>query len=170
MKGFPYSLGRNRAADVPAVVRRRFSFASLAASITDPGSANAPFTAVIPNDLPEGNIALLAAVGYITVTKNDADISATFGGNIAVGSAPTADATLNGAEVDILPSTALATGVAGVSADNRLTNVTPVMLNNTDGSLELNLNGFIADASISGDGAILMTGYVELAFAVMGDD
>lgn len=170
MKGLQRSLRRsglrgNAATPVIHRVRRL----GLPVSITDPGDANAGFTAVI-GDLPEGNIGFLMGVGYFILTKNDADLTDTFTGNISVGTAPTADATLNGAEVDVLPSTAIQAAVAGVSSGNRLTNVTPLVLNNTDGSLELNLNGFIANAAISADAALLVDVDLHLVLAMLGDN
>lgn len=132
-------------------------------TVTDPGSANAGFTAVI-GGLPVGYLHFLGATASLAFTKVSGGISDTFSGNIAVGSAPTADATLNGSEVDIIPSTAITAAVSGASAAKRYSNVTPVLLDNSGGTLELNLNGFIADAGISANGVIEADGFVELAF------
>lgn len=168
MKGLTRSLRRSiRAPAAPLILP--YKVRGLTIDVADPGGANAFFTGVL-GDLPEGNILLLGAIGYFTLTRGDTDITATFTGNIAVGSAATADATLNGSEVDILPSTALAAGVSGVSSANRLANATAVMLNNTDGSLELNLNGFIADAAIAAASSLLVSADMSLLIAKMMDD
>lgn len=170
MKGFQRSLrraGLTQGGATPTI--QRYKQRALSVSITDPGAANAPFTAVV-GDFPQGNILFLGGIGYFQLTRVGTNLAATFGGNISLGSAATADATLNGAEVDLLPSTALVTAVAGVSAANRLANATAAMLDNTDGSLEINLNGFIADASISGNDAFLLNADIALAFAVLLDD
>ena len=45
------------------------------------------------------------------------------------------------------------------------------MLDNTDGSLELNLNLIIDDAAVSADDQdFTVDGYVDLIYAVLGDD
>jgi hypothetical protein len=170
MKGFQRSLRRAgvRQSNV-APSLHRYRQRALSVAVTDPGSANAPFTAVV-GDFPEGNIVFLAGIGYFTLTRVSTGLAATFAGNISLGSAPTADATLNGAEVDLLPSTALQAAVAGVSTGNRLASSTAAVLDNTDGSLEINLNGFIADASISATDAFLLDANFALLYAVVMDD
>ena len=88
-----------------------------------------------------------------------------------IGSAPTADATLSGSEVDIIASTALGAATAGVSPRARGTNATQVILDNTDGSLELNLNLLIDDANISADSqSLTASGELHIVYSVLGDD
>jgi hypothetical protein len=103
----------------------------------------------------------------------DADVTATFDGDYSIGSTPTADNVLSGTDADIIPSTPLgaATGkvspyVRGVSAGA----TAGVILDNTDGSLELNLNLLIDDAAISGAAPFTVDGVVRVAYLVMGDD
>lgn len=164
-KGMKRSARRNKGLPVSRVLR-----ISTTVVVADPGAANAFATAVI-GELPQGNVVLLGAVLNLdTVTKGDADIIDAFTGNYAVGSAATADATLSGAEVDIIPSTAFVTGVGGVSSGNRAVLAAPVTLNNTDESLEVNLNFFVADASISAASSLIFVGNLWMLYAVLGDD
>lgn len=171
-KGLPRSRSRGNPQHGPGIHKKRYYARGLTLSITDPGSANAPFTGIL-GELPEGNVLLLGAVANLQLTRGDTDISATFTGNVALGTAPTADATLNGSEVNIIPSTAITTAVAGVSPTKRYASTgteSGVVLDNTDGSLEVNINGFIADAAISADSSIIVDGWIELSIVMMGDD
>lgn len=164
MKGLPRSL-----AHANIGVSKNIPVRNLAVRTT--GATGVGFGTAVIRDLPEGNILLLGAVAYLQFTKLDAGTLATFDGDYAIGSAPTADATLNGAEVDIIPSTALGAATAGVSPMARGANATQVILDNTDGSLELNLNLLIDDASVSADDQdFTVSGVVTLAYLVLGDD
>ncbi len=128
---------------------------------------------VVIGDFPEGNIALFACVGYLKFTKGDANITATWTGNASIGSAPTADGTLSGSDVNIAPSTAISAATAGVSPVTRVASSATesgIMLDNTDGSLEINLNALVADASISGNSSLTADGYVIIVYHVLGDD
>jgi hypothetical protein len=145
--------------------------------IPDPGAAVAFASAVIEG-LPQANLWIGCALAYFTVQDvGGAGLIAAFQGNLAIGSAPTADATLSGAEVDIIPSTAF-TAAAGVtprtraapaSAASLMTN-NATFLDNTDGSLELNANITIQDASITAQATVRVTGELHLVMATMGDD
>lgn len=164
MKGLPRSL-----AHANIGVSKNIPVRNLAIRTT--GATGVGFGTSVIRDLPEGNILLLGAVAYLQFTKLDAETTATFDGDFAIGSAPTADATLSGGEVDIIPSTALGAATAGVSPMVRATNATQVILDNTDGSLELNLNLLIDDASVSADDQdFTVNGVVTLAYIVLGDD
>lgn len=169
-KGQPRIQARTKGQQT-AFKRQRVSFKNL--QITVSGATGVGFGTAVIGDLPEGNILLMGAAAYVQFTKDAtaSSVTATFTGNYAIGSAPTADATLAGAEVDVVPSTALAAATAGVSPLTRAVNATAVMLDNTDGSLELNLQMLIADVDISAaNQLILATGAVDLVYAVLGDD
>ena len=76
-------------------------------------------------------------------------------------------------EVDLIQSTALGAATAKVSPVARGTHavaITGTVLDNTDGSLELNLNLLIDDANISGAADFTATGVVELSYIILGDD
>jgi hypothetical protein len=167
-KGMPRSLARSNPQQQP-IRRQRVKLNDLAIRTT--GASGVGFGTAVIGDLPAGNILFLGAAAYMQFTKTDAGTIATFDGNYSVGSAPTADNALSGAEVDIIPSTALGAATAGLSPNVRGVNATQVMLDNTDGSLELNLNLLLADASVSADDQdFTVDGILDLVYVVMLDD
>lgn len=173
-KGLARSMRRGQSRPTAAALLpvQRIPF-SVTLAVPDPGSAVA-FGGGIFADFPDGNILFKGAVVYLhTVTRGDTDISATFTGNFSLGTTVTADATLNSTDANIIPSTAFATGVAGVSSANRgasTTTETGAIFDNTDGSLEINLNAIIADAAISADSSLIVVGTLFIEYSVLGDD
>lgn len=167
MKGLPRSL-----AHANLGMSRNIPVRNLAIRTT--GASGVGYGTAVITDLPEGNILFLGAVAYLQFTKLDAGTTATFDGDFAIGTAPTADATLSGSEVDIIPSTALGAATAGVSPMVRATHTAAVagtVYDNTDGSLELNLNLLIDDAAVSADDQdFTVNGVVSLVYIVVGDD
>ena len=169
-KGLPRSMSRGRAIQ-QEIIRLQIPIRNLTVNITDPGAAVAYGGANIQG-LPEGNIVLLGAVLNARVTAG-ANIIAAFTGNFSVGTAITADATLSGNEVNLVPSTALVTGVGGVSSGNRgvSTNTqTGTVIDNTDRNVNVALNITLADASISASSSVVVDGVLYLAFIALGDD
>lgn len=165
MKGLPRSLAKANLG-----ISRNIPVRNLA--IRTSGATGVGFGTAVVTDLPEGNILLLGAVAYLQFTKLDAGTTATFDGDYALGTAPTADADFGDTgEANIIPSTALGAATAGLSPIARGENATQVILDNTDGSLELNLNLLIDDASVSADDQdFTVSGVVTLAYIVLGDD
>lgn len=132
------------------------------------------FGTTVIGDLPAGNILLLGAVIYLQLSGSgsDADLAATWDGDFSVGTTATADVTLSGTDVDIIASSALGAATAEVSPRIRAVNVTQAMLDNTDGSMELNLNVLIDAANIVDDSTVTLTavGILQLLYSVMLDD
>lgn len=162
MKGYFRGLSRGSASQQEVLrLRRRINDTF---TVTDPGAANAWFTRPALA-LPKGKFLLLGARFQFTLTGLDANTITTFGGNISLGSAATADATLNASEIDIIASTALAAAVAKVSTNDF--NSTPTehakFIDNTAGTKVVNVNGFIADASISANASMNLTGVLDIA-------
>ena len=129
--------------------------------------------------LPQGNILLLGAVSYVAVDAGtDAEVIDNWAGDYGIGSIPNADVDLADAGDDnFIPSTALLAGGADkLSPRARATSTVGteqgVILDNTDGSLELNFNLLIDDNVIddAGVGTFLVTGDLFLALVVLGDD
>lgn len=164
MKGLPRSL-----AHANIGVSKNIPVRNLAIRTT--GATGVGFGTAVIRDLPEGNLLLLGAVAYLQFTKLDAGTLATFDGDFAIGSTATADATLDGTDVNIIPSTPLGAATGGVSPMVRGAQPAQTILDNTDGSLELNLNLLIDDASVSADDQdFTVSGVVTLALIVLGDD
>lgn len=168
MKGFPYS--RKRAGIGAPCHNDSIALNGLAVSVADgaPGYGSA-----VISGLPVGNILFLGAVLYAQFTTADADVTDTFDGDMSVGTAATADGTLSGAEVDIVPSTALGAATAkvspvakGVSTDA----LGGVIIDNTDGDKSFNLNLLIDDAAISGAADFTVDGVLHVAYIILGDD
>lgn len=141
-------------------------------TVTSTGAAVGFGTAQI-SDFPEGNILVFGALANAQFYTADGDIAATFDGDFAIGTAPTADADFGDTgEANIIASTAFGAATAGLSPALRASMVTPVMFDNTDGSLEINLNVLVDAANIADDSSAVftVTGDVWIAYAVMGDD
>jgi hypothetical protein len=169
MKGLPRSNSRGPV-QKQELIKQCLMVRNVALNVD--GAAGVGFGTVVVGDLPEGNILFLGGTAYITVSKVvAAGVIDTFTGNYSLGSAPTADATLSGAEIDLIPSTVLAAATGGVSPRTRAAQPAQAILDNTDGSLEINLNVLIDDASISANGqSMSVSGDICLLYAILLDD
>ena len=179
MKGLPYSNGRGLAAAAPVVRKYTYPVKNLSIAVTSVTTAAGFGTAVI-GDFPEGNVLLLGGVAYLQFSSSDADLtSATWNGDYSVGTTATADVTLSGTDINLIndgggSAAAVAVGpaVAKTSPVTRGEGAAMDLFDNTDGSLELNLN-LLVDAADIGDSAtadVLVNGYVTLVYIVLGDD
>lgn len=169
-KGLPYSMSRGPGSVAP-VKKQLFKANALAVSVSSVGAAVGFGTAVL-GDFPQGNILVLGVLANMRFTATGANVTATFDGDWSLGTTATVDVTLLGTEVDLIASTALGVAIAKVSPQQRVSLATPVMLDNTDGSLEINLN-FLIDAVDITDNTtvpVTATGEVYILYSVMGDD
>lgn len=171
-KGLPRSLSRGSPA-VSEIVKQTIKLDNV--PLISSGATGVGFGTAVFGDFPEGNILILGLVSYIQVKKDTvagaAGVIDAFTGSYSVGSAPTADATLSGGEIDLIPATTLAAATAGVSPLTRAVNAAQAILDNTDGTLEINLNLLLDDASVSADTQHLkVSGQLFLAYIVLGDD
>jgi hypothetical protein len=131
------------------------------------------FGTVVIGALPQGNILFLGCVSYLQFATASATITATFDGDYSIGTTPTADGTITGSDADIVPSAAMGAATAKLSPVVRSASTDALggmVIDNTDGSLELNLNVLIDDAAISGAAAFTVNGTVDIAYIVLGDD
>lgn len=173
MKGYPR--GNSRAIPLAApIVKKRIKVTDLALVVANGSSAPGIGTAVI-GAFPEGNILLLGALAQLKFdATGDTDASATWNGDYAIGTAPNADADLSDAtDIDVVQSTAVGPAVARVSPVTRGTSATAGsgnIVDNTDGSLELNLNVMVDDADQTAAVSLTVNGFVDLAYIVLGDD
>jgi len=172
-KGLPRSTARGAAAR-QEIMKQTIKVKN--GSLVVNGATGVGFGSLVIGDLPEGNILILGATSYFAFAGagGQATLSDTWNGDYSVGSAPTADASLAGAEIDIIGSTPTTVAVAEVSPRTRGVSVTATnaaVIDNTDGSAELNLNLLIDDADISADGLVFtVNGELMLAYIVLGDD
>lgn len=106
----------------------------------------------------------------LTFIKQDANIITTWSGNYSLGTAPTADAVLSGAEVDVMASQAIGPAVAGkivapevvLTAFN--TKATPWA---TADEMNLNLLVNAADITDSTTGVVKVFGYVDFLVGLL---
>lgn len=169
-KGLQRSLSRGPKA-TKDVVRIKLA---LNEALTFTGSTGvAVFATKIIDLLPEGNLLYLGGVSNLTFTgPTSANLANDFQGDYAIGTSPTADTTLNGAEVNLIASTAIPAATNEVIANVRATNAAQAILDNTDGSMEVNLNVLLdADEVTNAQSVVVtVTGTVDLVFIVLGDD
>lgn len=171
-KGLPRSMSRGNPLK-QEIIRQTFVVDD--ATLTVDGATGVGFGSVVIGDLPAGNILLLGAVSYMQFTgPTAAGLTDTWEGDYGIGSTPASDATITNGDVDIIPSTAIAAATAEASPRTRgvsTTSLNGAILDNTDGSLELNLNLLVDDASISADDInMTVNGELILLYAVLGDD
>lgn len=167
-KGLVRSIARGPKARAP-IVRQAFPVNDV--TVTVDGATGVGFGTSVIGDFPAGNLLILGGVAYLQFLGTTVSMTDTWTGNFSVGSTATADATLDTTDVDLIASSAISAATALLSPVTRGVNATQAMLDNTDGSLEVNLNLTVADASISADDVpVVANGYVELVYIVLGDD
>jgi hypothetical protein len=171
-KGLVRSL--NRAPGQQAHLRKKlFKVEDLELTFTgDTGNA-VEATAVI-GGLDEGNILILGAVSYLSFagSGSDANLTADWEGIYGVGTTPADDATISGDDVDIIASTDLGPATAEVVARTRGVGEAQSIVDNTDGSLEVNLNVVLDadEATDTEDVVITVNGEVEILYSVILND
>lgn len=175
MKGLKRSLSRGPAAQ-QEVFRMDLAF-DQTIDITGVGAAVDAGSFVL-GGLPQGNLLFLGAVAYATVdATGDAHVIDNWDGDFGIGTIPNADVDLADAgDDDIIPSTALSAGASDKIAPRTRGASTGtehgLIIDNTDGSLELNFNLLIDDNVITDteDGSFRCYGVLHAAFIVLGDD
>lgn len=148
----------------------------VAKTLTVAGAAGVGFGSLVVGDFPAGNILFHGCVAYMTFAgPASANLVDTWEGDYALGMTPASDATISAADEDIVVETAIAAATAEVSPRTRATqndgSLAGQVFDNTDGSLELNLNLLIDDADISADNIDMsVTGDIWIQFVMLGDD
>lgn len=170
-KGLPRSMSRGSVAR-QEVIKQTLAMNQVVAVAA--AGAGVGFGTVVVGDFPEGNILLLGVAAYLSLAGSgvDANLTAAWTGNYSIGTTATVDATLDTTDANIIASTVLGAATAEVSPRVRAVNNTSLMLDNTDGSLELNLNVLIDAASITDATSVNLTasGVLQLVYVVMLDD
>ena len=173
VKGLQRSLSRG-APVRQEIMKATIPFSAVALSVT--GASGVGWATAVIGDFPEGNILLLGAVAYVQFDSagGQAGIVDDWDGDFAVGTTPTADATVTGTDADVIPLTATTQAVAEDAPRTRAASTASIggtVFDNTDGALELNLNLIVDDADVSADGvALTATGEIYLSYVVLGDD
>jgi hypothetical protein len=172
MKGYQRGMSRGAKAR-DDVVRSDIPLKNVAVTMTDATTAGSWGTAVVAG-LPQGNILILGAVlSQVQLVKGSAALIDAFVATLALGSDPTADATLSAGEVDIIPATAQSAATGGTLTGARVVSTATqngTIIDNTAGDKELNLNVTVPDASSTGNSSFTVNGVLHLAYIVLGDD
>lgn len=172
-KGLPRSLSRGQP-QRQELIKQTFALKDLVVEID--GASGVGFGTVVIGDLPEGNIVFLGAMAYLAISGpgGDGGLVDTFVGDYGIGTTPMSDATISTGDEDIIQSTAMAAATAEVGPRTRGTHLaadTGEIHDNTDNSLELNLNILIDNNDISAnDIDFTVTGEVTLLYSVLLDD
>jgi hypothetical protein len=169
-KGLPRSLSRG-----PALLdelRKETIAINTTISVTG-GAGSADFATAVLGDFPEGNVLFLGAVANLTFTgPTSANLADDWQGDFAIGTVPTADNSLGDAgEANMIASTAIPAATVEVSSV-RGAGATTAIFDNTDGSLEINLNVLLDDGEVGNTETveITVTGELYVAYTMLGDD
>ncbi len=142
-------------------------------SITVGNTTNISFGSVKVYDFPAGRILILGAqFDSITVglgdVGNSTPIEGTDGGDIAFGTTATADSTLGGTDVDIVPSTG-ADPISGGFTGAAL--AVQAQFDGTTTPIDMYLNMLIDDDDVANGASdvLLMSGVVEFFWVMLGD-
>lgn len=169
MKGLTRSLSRAKSTSQPIYKQTIRVLETVSVVDGAPG-----FGTTVVAALPIGNLLFLGAVAYLQFTTADADIIAAFDGDYSLGTVATVDSDVADAgEADLVPSTAFGAATAKVSPVIRGVSTDALgggIIDNTAGTLNINLNVLIDDTSISGAADFTVRGTVHIACIVLGDD
>ena len=171
-KGLNRSLARSIPLDA-RMIKQTIIVRDLALSAV--GATGIGFGFAIAEDLPEGNILFFGAVCNLRFSGPgaDANLSDTWVGDYSVGTVGTVSTTLTTTSINFIESTALAAATAEVSPVTRgvaTTTAKAFILDNTDGSLEINISLLIDDTSIGGTVAMTVDGLIALSYVMLLDD
>ncbi len=163
---------------VAGIVKDIFFIKSKTVSLTEDAGGQPAWATLVVGDFPEGNILFLGAVSYFTFagTGSDGDLADDWQGNYGVGTVAATDDTdpIATDKEDIVKVADIAAATAEVSPKTRSTSTdgeAGVVYDNTDGSLELNLNILVDAANITGDDSVLtINGELYVSYIVLGDD
>tara|TARA_R110000851_G_scaffold16046_2_gene52515 strand:+ start:8052 stop:8567 length:516 start_codon:yes stop_codon:yes gene_type:complete len=170
MKGYPRGLARG-SAQTQAVTKIRLPINH--SVVVSAAGAAIGFGTVVLGGLPEGHLKIMAAAVQVQFSGSgaDANLTDTFDGDFGVGSTPASDATITAGDVDFISSTALGAATTEVSPLLTVADGVDLVLDNTAGALELNLNVLIDAANITDDESVTLTaeGIMEVTLITMLD-
>lgn len=176
-KGLPRSLAHANKALAP-IVKETITVINKPVTLTEDVGGQPAWATLVVGDFPEGNVLFLGAVAYFTFSGSgaDADLGDTWAGDYGIGTAPSTDDTdpIAGTQQDLIADVAIAAATAEVSPRTRAASVAAAqaaLFDNTDGSLEINLNLLVDAADITGDDSIItINGDLFISYIVLGDD
>lgn len=140
--------------------------------VTVANTTGASFGGVKIYDFPAGRILVLGVTASVGFVWTDEDIAAAGSGDYSLGSTITADATLGGTDVDMLPSTAMTDpAVLGVAAATNNALAVSAQFDGTATAIDVNLNIIIDDADVAdaASDVVLASGTVTISWVNLGD-
>jgi hypothetical protein len=142
-----------------------------ATGVTVANTTGASFGGLKLYDFPAGRILVLGVTADLSFDWSGTDIAATGSGDFALGTTITADATLNGTDVDLLPSTAMTDPfVAGVGTGKGAL-AASAQFDGTGTAKDLNINIIIDDADVedAATDVVSVTGTITVTWINLGD-
>ncbi len=139
--------------------------------VTVANTTGASFGGVKLYDFPAGRILILGVTTTLTFNWAGQDIAADGSGDFSLGSTITADATLDGTDVNMLPSSAMLDPfVAGVGTGTGAL-AASAQLDGTATAIDMNLNLIIDDADVADAASdiVLVSGTVTCTWVNLGD-
>lgn len=171
-KGLPRSLSRGKTS-AQIVTKLKIPLNGLSVTVTSVAAAIG-FGSVIIGGLPEAHLKIMAVAVNIQLSGSgaDANLADTWLGDFGIGTTPASDATISGDDVNLIEATPMPAATAEVGPLFIVANGVDLILDNTDGSLEVNLNVLIDAADIVDDESVILTltGVVEITLITMLDD
>ena len=176
-KGLPRS-HKNANKAIAPIVKDVIVVKDKTVTLTEDAGGQPAWATLVVGDFPQGNVLFLGAASYFAFagSGSDADLADTWEGDYGVGTTPSTDDTTPLATTfeDIIATVAILAATAEVSPRTRSVSVdgeAGVMYDNTDGSLELNLNILVDAADITGDDSVLtIDGELYISYVVLGND
>ena len=171
-KGLPKSLSRGAALKKPIINQTIQVNTTVAVSAE---AAGVGLGTVALGAFPEGNVLFLGAVAnlrFSALGANSGNVIAAFNGDYAIGIWANTDGILSSPEANITASTALGPAVARVTPFARGSGANKVVLDNTDKTLNINLNVLVDAADITDATTVTLTveGTLDIAYLMLGDD
>jgi len=169
-KGLPRSLGRSNA--LKQAVKKISLEIDHDISVTATGAAIG-FGSVVLGGLPEAYLKIHAVAIKVQFRgPTSANLTDTWDGDFGVGSTPASDATITAGDVDFISSTAIGAATAELSPVLTVADGVDLVLDNTAGDLELNLNLLVDAANITDDTVVIIRarGVLEVVVTTMLDD
>ncbi len=170
-KGLQRSLKRGSKSS-SAIVKDVLDLTGVRLTVSAAGAGIA-FGSTTIGGFPEGNILIHGIGGTVGFDGNGTgNVSATWEGDFGIGTTPADDATITGTDVDILASKAIGPATLELIDPARHVEAGQGMFDNTDGTLEINLN-LLIDAADFFDGQsehMTLAGLLEISYVVLGND
>lgn len=154
-------------------IKERYGFSGLIINV-NAASTNPGFGTGVIADFPEGNLLFFGAGAYVSFTgPSSSNLVDTWSGDYSVATTPLTDTNISAtSEQNIISKAAIGPAVSEVITRARGVRSTSVVLNNTDNSLELNLNLTIDGSAITNNSNVDITceGELFLCYTILGDD